>query len=228
MFFCWTNVRSVFNYTEINEFVKRCFVYFSDFFVFLRILGCFIPGAVKDKSVPVQVHCVCFGPAEYAGCTVHETPSRSFQCDMVFRRLLSAACFTASHELRWNECDEAVSGRRESRRGLGPADRAPSFFCCGTLFFHASLRQPPAGADHIMTSSAWKFPLHHSFLNNFPYFFFFPLTTEVFYCIIRLYFRRVDVVRKVYTSIDIGSDTIKFIVGENLNNQVKVLSFKSF
>ena len=30
--------------------------------------------------------------------------------------------------------------------------------------------------------------------------------------------------RKVYTSIDIGSDTIKFIVGENHNNQVKVLS----
>lgn len=30
--------------------------------------------------------------------------------------------------------------------------------------------------------------------------------------------------RKVYTSIDIGSDTIKFVVGENLNNQVKVLS----
>lgn len=30
--------------------------------------------------------------------------------------------------------------------------------------------------------------------------------------------------RKVYTSIDIGSDTIKFIVGENLNNQVRVLS----
>ena len=30
--------------------------------------------------------------------------------------------------------------------------------------------------------------------------------------------------RKVYTSIDIGSDTIKFIVGENLNNQIKVLS----
>ena len=40
-------------YTEINEFVKRCFVYFSDFFVFFGILGCFIPGAVKDKSVPV-------------------------------------------------------------------------------------------------------------------------------------------------------------------------------
>ena len=30
--------------------------------------------------------------------------------------------------------------------------------------------------------------------------------------------------RKVYTSIDIGSDTIKFVVGESLNNQVKVLS----
>ena len=30
--------------------------------------------------------------------------------------------------------------------------------------------------------------------------------------------------RKVYPSIDIGSDTIKFVVGENLNNQVKVLS----
>lgn len=30
--------------------------------------------------------------------------------------------------------------------------------------------------------------------------------------------------RKVYTSIDIGSDTIKFVVGESLHNQVKVLS----
>lgn len=30
--------------------------------------------------------------------------------------------------------------------------------------------------------------------------------------------------RKVYTSIDIGSDTIKFVVGENINNQVRVLS----
>ena len=48
---------------------------------------------------------------------------------------------------------------------------------------------------------------------------------RIFLGIIKVYhLGRVDIMRKIYTSIDIGSDTFKFLVGEAYNNKVNVLA----